>query len=98
MVLAREDDAFHAAGLQRLDYLFCVEIGWIEDGRTLVAVSPLLVRKRIRGEMKECVGLHLVPLELTVGWHSAKGGRWRDIPSSFGPSESSTTAYCSPEC
>ena len=53
-----------------------IEIRWIEQGLTFVAVTPFFVGESVHGEMDEAAIFEFVPLELAGGRDGAERG-WR---------------------
>ena len=68
MVLAREDHAGHARVHEGTHPLVDVDVIRVEQRRVLVALTPLAVGHRVHAEVNERVHLHLLPLELAMGW------------------------------
>src|SRR6266404_6027818 len=69
MMLAGQDDAAHSSIDQRANDRVGVELGRIEDGGVLVAVTPFLVSESVDTEMQERRGLQFMPAQLTCGRH-----------------------------
>ena len=74
MVLAGENDFFHARRRERADNLLGVEVRGIEDLFRLITVAPFLVREGVHGEVQEGRDLQLLPLELPRAGNRAVGG------------------------
>ena len=73
---ARIDFMKIAWGIRRLgraDDLLGVEVGRVEDRRSLVAVAPFLVGEGVHREMQEAVEFHFMPTQLPLGGYWAKG-------------------------
>ena len=66
MVLAGEDEAFHAGFLGRANNLLGVKSGRKKDFLAFVAVAPFSIGEGVHGEVKEAVELHLVPAQLAL--------------------------------
>src|SRR5438309_380004 len=85
MMLARQDYAFTAAGLQRFDDRIRIKFRRIKNRRIFVAVAPFFVRERINGEMEKVVVVHLAPSHLpfrgqrlVCRWRRYREGAQRD--------------------
>lgn len=66
MVLAGQDNRFHARRADCRRPLIRVELLGIEEHRVVVTVAPLGVRECVHTEMDEGIELELMPLELAL--------------------------------
>ena len=64
MVLGDNHDTFKSTRLCSADYLFSVELRWIEYFRILVAESPFLIGISIRAKVNNTVHPRFLPLQL----------------------------------
>ena len=69
MVLASENNGFHASLDKGLHPLFAIQPGGVEDLGRGVSVAPLLIGKGIQPKMDEGISLQALPSHLLRRWH-----------------------------